>query len=339
MGDIIAKCGCNCSRCSTYKDNLATPGDRQLCSDGWKKYFGIRLSPEKLRACDGCQLPDKERKVYYLNCIARKCAIWNGIENCANCSDYPCDEVMGVHDVQKPGARDRIAARIGAPVPEEDYLRFIEPYEGIKHLNEIRSALKPEKIREVKLVSYKPRIVDFPAELPSSAKGTQALRSLHKLLAALNAPVEGISFARREVLKKRRPLLFRLLWTFGLFGRLQQDTDTSHLTIDSKVYYRQKNLSTYARVKHHFEILEECGVHCDIIPLVEKEWLTPGGGLRAKVGRNQDPAWIMTIRFDERAGGAPALSELGAYAQALNELIGAKDFGLFAAADMRGVIG
>jgi hypothetical protein len=37
-----------------------------------ERFLNIKLSPEKLRACDGCSIPDPDRKIYYLNCRIRK---------------------------------------------------------------------------------------------------------------------------------------------------------------------------------------------------------------------------------------------------------------------------
>ena len=165
MNTFVAKCGCNCSKCPTYKNNLRTFEDRQRCNRGWKKYLNINLSAEKLRPCDGCSIPDETRKIYYLNCHVRKCAINNGFNNCAYCSAYPCQEVLNIHSMQKPGAKEKIVERLGGSIPEEDYLAFIEPYEGIKHLNEIRQTIGAEEIVEIKRFSVRPKIVLIPNDL------------------------------------------------------------------------------------------------------------------------------------------------------------------------------
>ena len=106
---MMAACGCNCSRCPTYKENLQTSENRMRCSRGWQEYLGIHLSPGKIRLCDGCQVPDEERNVYYLNCTVRKCAQENGIENCAYCSLYPCPEVKNLHVTFDPDIREKIS--------------------------------------------------------------------------------------------------------------------------------------------------------------------------------------------------------------------------------------
>ena len=327
MRDLFSKCGCNCGRCPSYKENLQTDEDRQRCSDGWRKYLGFRLSPDKLRLCDGCQASDDENPVYYQSCYVRKCALKNSVATCAHCSGYPCEDVPKVS--LSADARARTAARLGTPIPEEDYLTFIEPYEGLKHLDEIRASLAPEDIVEMTRVSVKPRIVDFPDDLSSSKEETLAFEALHRLLAAVEA-VDGVSYARQAVLKKRRRHLLKILWAFGLFGELEEEEEEggSHLVIDSQTYLAQKIHSNYSRVKDYFKALEGYGVHCEHVPLTEEGWLTPTEALRKE-------GWFIKVSFDEDAGGVSALKALQSYAAKLEEKYGKRAFRYFSKANMR----
>jgi len=326
MKNLFSKCGCNCGRCPSYKGNLQTDEDRQRCSDGWHKYLGFRLSPGKLRLCDGCQAPDDENPVRYQNCYVRKCAVRNGVETCAHCSTYPCEDVKSLHEIQRADARERIAARLGTPIPEEDYLAFIEPYEGIKHLDEIRASLGPEDIVEMTKVSARPKLVDFPDDLPFSKEETSAFEALHWLIAVIES-INGVSYARQAALKKRRRHLLKLLWAFGLFGELEEK-GSPHLVIDGETYLAQKIHSSYSRVKDYFKALEEYGVYCEHVPMMEKGWLTPGGALRKR-------GWLMRMSFGDDAGGVSALKALQSYTARLHEEYGQRAFRYFSKADMR----
>ncbi len=326
MKDLFSKCGCNCGRCPSYKKNLQTDEDRQRCSDGWHKYLGFRLSPDKLRPCDGCQAPDDENPVRYQSCYVRKCAVRNGVETCAHCSGYPCEDVKNLHEIQRAGARDRIATRLGTRIPEEDYLAFIEPYEGIKHLDEIRASLGSEDIVEMAKVSAKPRIIDFPNDLPFSKEEFSAFEALHRLLATVGC-AEDVSYARQAALGKRRRHLLKILWAFGLFGE-PKEKGGSHLVVDSETYSAQKIHSSYSRVKDYFKALEEYGVHCEHVPLMEEGWLTPKGALRKE-------GWFMKMSLDDDAGGLSALKALQSYTARLNEEYDGRAFGYFSKADMR----
>jgi hypothetical protein len=326
MKNRFSKCGCNCGRCPSYKGNLRTDEDRQRCSDGWHKYLGIRLSPGTLRPCDGCQTPDDENPVRYLNCYVRKCAVRNGVETCAHCSGYPCEDVKNLHAMQKAGARERIAARLGTPVPDGDYLAFIEPYEGIKHLDAIRASLGPEDIVEVTKVSARPKLVDFPNDLPFSREETSAFEALHRLLAAVES-VDGVSYARQTAIKKRRQHLLKILWAFGLFGEPWEEGG-SHLVLDSETYLAQKIHSSYSRVQDYCKALEAYGVHCQHVRLAKEGWLTPTGALRRE-------GWCIRMSFDDDAGGVSALEALQSYSAKLDEKYGKRAFRYFSKVDMR----
>ena len=324
MKDLLAKCGINCGHCPSYRENLRSADDRQRCSDGWAQYLGFRLSPDKLRLCDGCQAPDDENPVRYQNCYVRRCAVQNGVATCAHCSAYPCEDVPKVS--LSANARDGIATRLGTPIPEQDYLAFIEPYEGTKHLDVIRVSLAPEDIVQTITTSVKPRVVDFPDFLPFSREETSAFQALHRLIAAVER-VDGITYAQQAVRTKRRRHLLKMLWAFGLFGERNED-DGPYLFIDSETYSAQKIASYHATLKSYFETLDGYGVHCEHVPLAEEGWLTPGKALRKS-------GWFMKMSFADSAGGAAALDALQEYAAKLSEKHGKQAFRRFSAADMR----
>lgn len=329
MNEMIAKCGCDCSRCPTYKDNLQTYEDRQRCHWGWKKYLDINLSAEKLRLCDGCSIPDEKRKVYYLNCYVRKCAIQNKIENCACCSDYPCQEVLTIHSLQKPGARKKIEERLGTAIPESDYLAFIEPYEGIKHLNEIRGNLCSEDIIEAKRFSVRSKIVEFPHDLYSSKLELSGYKNLYHLLSVLEIS-DDVPYSRKFTLEKNRKQLLKILWAFGRFGELNE-ADGTYLVLSSEVYTSQQINSYYSKVQDYIGLFEKYGVHCEIVPLQEKGWVTPTGALR-------NTGWLMKLTIDERMGGSLTIKALKNYALKLDEKYGDNAFRYFSKADMRSLI-
>ncbi len=324
MEALFGKCGVNCGRCPSYKSNLRTGEDRQRCSDGWGRYLGFTLSPDKLRLCDGCQAPDDENPVRYQNCYVRKCAVRNGAHTCAHCSAYPCEDVPGVS--LPADHREKRAAALGISIPEEDYLTFIEPYEGMKHLAQIRASLSPQEIVMMTRVSARPRIVDFPKELPLSKEETSALRALHRILAAIGSS-DDVSYAREAALKKRRRHVLKILWAFGLFGRSKEEGG-SQLVIDGETYLSQRIHSSYSKLKEYLQALEEHGVQCEHVPLKKEGWLTPRGGLRKQ-------GWSITMSFDDRAGGVWGLKGLQRFAVELKDEYGGGAFRYFSKADMR----
>ena len=329
MNEIIAKCGCNCSKCPTYKENLKNKADRIRCSWGWKRYLNISLSPEKLRLCDGCQIADNMREVYYINCAVRKCAIENGIENCAYCSLYICDELKNLHITFAPDFKEKIEKRLGEKIPRKDYLDFIECYEGLRYLDNIRKSVDKKKIVEFKKFSIKSKLASFPEDI----KNKIIYKSLYKLMEKINGTADNLSFAHREALKKKRPDILRLLWTYGLYGKFTNNDKC--LTINSLDYTKEKNQSMYPKLVEYFTLLKKYGVNLKLTPLIEKGWLTPTGGLRVRIGRKENLIWIMTLSFDSNIGGKDGLVALGKYSKKLLSRYGEKAFKYFSKADMK----
>ncbi|MBN2379501.1 DUF3795 domain-containing protein [candidate division WOR-3 bacterium] len=312
---LFAKCGNTCSSCPSFKANLKNAEDRSRCSAGWEKYLGIRLSAEKLRACDGCQYPAAEKPTRYLNCRTRKCAVFNGILTCAHCSVFPCEYLP----VFESASREKTEARLGERMPDEDYLTFVEPYEWHKHLDTIRASLAPEEIKEMTRVSYVPKTTPFPVNLSEDSH----FRDLHGLIAILGSE-EDIPYARLDALKDNRDYALRLLWAFGLSGKLEGN----NLVIEAGSYSAQKLYSGHSKVvNHYFKFLEGYGVHCEFVPLKEKGWLTPGGALRHK-------GWFVKMRFSPENGGKSTMHALRDYAAELSKQYGDKAYRHFSNADM-----
>jgi len=322
MKDHFSKCGMNCGRCPSFKENLQSMEDRIRCSNGWQ-LFGINLNPEKLRACDGCQTPDELKPTRYLNCYVRKCAVKNEVKTCAYCSAFPCKDVPKVS--VSSGRRKQIETERGSKISEQDYLAFIEPYEGIKHLTEHRKSIKPEQITQMKTVFYQPRIVEFSENMNLPSKEIKTFRAIHQLISSVETAA-NISFAQASLLKKRRSYCLKLLWVFGLFGKYK-DGETPHLEIDCKSYLNQKINSDYSLVTEYLIILKKFGVNCRIIPFQGYKWKTPTGGLRKE-------GWYMKMTFDKNLSGGESLKKLQEYVKKLHLQKQKNSFRYFFAADM-----
>ncbi len=323
MTRMLAMCGCDCGRCPSFKSNLRTAADRERVSAGWEKYLGARIRPDRLTACDGCAVPTEQRKNAYLNCRVRQCALYNGVPNCAWCSAYPCEDVRGVHELQREDGRRWIEKRIGSPIPEPDYLAFIEPYEGIKHLDRVRATLDPAEIVQMRPVSVGARIAPFPTDLKLSSTEQSAYRRIHQLLSSLEVH-HGISYARKLLLVKRRRQLLRLLWAVARYG----EWDGSRLRLSGRTYLDQGISAIRAQLGGLCETLADHGVKCELIhPPADADWLTPTGGLRRR-------DWRLSVSCAKRIGGAATLRALAGYAAMLAERFGDKACSRFARAEM-----
>jgi hypothetical protein len=218
----------------------------------------------------------------------------------------------------------QVEERVGRAISEKEYLTFVEPYESIRHLEEIRASLDREDIVEMKPVSFEPRVAGFSDAVPVSERA--AYESLHRLIGRVGA-ASGVSYAWREVLKKRRRHLLKMLWAFGCFGELEEEGD-SYLVLDGETYLAQKIHSSYSVVQDYCRALGGYGVRCEHVPMEEEGWLTPTGALR-KGG------WYMRLSLDDDAGGVPVLDALRTYAARLDEAYGKNAFRRFSRADMQ----
>jgi hypothetical protein len=131
MEQIITRCGYRCDLCLAYRPNvLANPSNQQILSDGWHMYFGFRIPPEKI-ICEGCMAEDPQ--LIDKACPVRPCVIDRALENCAECPEFGCARL-----VERLVVYEDLAARVAAPIPADDRVRFIAPYENKVRLEELR---------------------------------------------------------------------------------------------------------------------------------------------------------------------------------------------------------
>ena len=133
MDAILTRCGYRCDLCLAYAPNVSrNPADREKLSDGWFKYYGFRIPPERI-LCDGCMAQDP--RLIDKACPVRPCVVEKGLENCAQCEEYVCDRVA-----ERLVTYEWVKERAGDTIPEDDYLCFIRPYENERRLGALRAA-------------------------------------------------------------------------------------------------------------------------------------------------------------------------------------------------------
>jgi hypothetical protein len=221
---------------------------------------------------------------------------------------------------------------------------FVQPFEGIRRLENIHSSLKPVEILEpVTASASKTRISDFPEELLLSGKEKLSFRLVHILLEKTSSSSLGLqgsdAFAQRNTLENRRVHVLRFLWILGCYGKFKNNK-TEHLVVDAEVYEAnrgsEKKLAIWPFVKDNvIRILSEFGVSCRLVALEgvrEEDLLTGTGYMRNK-------GWIITMSFEENIGGTAALNALQVYAQSLERKYGKKAFHHFVNADMQILLG
>ncbi len=325
MISYIAKCGCSCIDCPTYKDNIRENEQRIACSLGWRKYLNINLSPEKLRSCDGCSLPDSDRKIYYLNCKVRKCCMVNDFENCAYCSSYPCNELIKVHSLQNIQSKEDFTAKTEKSISATDYKAYVEPYTGLNHLNKIREQLKNYEIKEFKKFSTNKKFKKFSDTSKLKEDTKIALKIIYALLTSIDIH-QDISYARYLSVKERRKQLLRIIWIFALFGELKENN--TRLELSGKTFLSQKipNLYLYERMIEYFSILKEYKIDCEIIPLNTMNWLSEKGILTKE-------GWILRMEYGHENNDKGVLYTLKNYVTQLDKTYKKNSFKYFNSAD------
>jgi hypothetical protein len=221
--------------------------------------------------------------------------------------------------------------RLGAPISDEEYHVFVEPFEGIGRLEAIRASLKPEEVVEpAKVQTSDTRIADFPGNLPFSKGETASFKAVHRLVSAIMRSPLGLrdtdTFAQRHSLEDRRANVLRFLWILGRYGEFEKENG-AYIVVDAGTFEAnrgsEKKLAIWAFVKDTiFKVLSEFGVRCERAALkgVKEEDLATGTGyLRGK-------GWVMKMSFEEKNGGAAALRALQAYTRRLDEKYGEKAF-------------
>jgi len=131
MEPILTRCGYRCDLCLAYKPNIEkNPANQQKLSDGWFKYYGFRLPAAEI-CCDGCMSGNP--KLIDRSCPVRPCVIERGLDNCSQCEQYICERLS-----ERLIVLEQVKQRVGAAVPEDDYVCCIMPYENRRRLDALR---------------------------------------------------------------------------------------------------------------------------------------------------------------------------------------------------------
>jgi hypothetical protein len=310
MQDLFAKCGNNCGRCPLHVGNLSDD-TRAWCAQGMGAYHGWNPKPEGVRACAGCQ--SSEGFMFLRNCPVRLCAQHSDVETCAHCSVFPCEYVPTVS--LPAGYRAQVEEKRGEPVPEADYLAFIEPYEGMKHLEAIRAPLDPSQL--VDPPPPKPlraRIAAFPDDMAFPGGLSAGYRALYDLLSGILTGRAEL-FVQQATLHKQRHNILYQLWLFGRYGRFPEE-DVATLVIDSDPLgsskeftgaVRKRDNALHATALVSTRLLQDFGVTIEHVPTGRRDWL-------------------LKMTVDPEAGGERTLRALQAYAKALVQEYGEPTF-------------
>ena len=112
MAEIIAYCGLSCDTCPIYlttreeneekRDKMRAEIAREI-----KEHYGIEYRPQDINDCDGCRTEGGRLFSGCKTCLIRSCARDKGLENCACCSEYACEQLLKFFAME-PEAKERL---------------------------------------------------------------------------------------------------------------------------------------------------------------------------------------------------------------------------------------
>lgn len=102
---MIAYCGLDCSECPAYVATIKDDDEkRKDLADKWSTEE-FPLKPEDVN-CRGCT--QKTDVISFCgDCDVRECASERGVENCAQCSQYACNKLDKIFEMDA-GAKERL---------------------------------------------------------------------------------------------------------------------------------------------------------------------------------------------------------------------------------------
>jgi hypothetical protein len=339
----ISKCGNYCGTCPWGCYQRA-----RISEEGWedykvaaKKYVGFTPTA---KPCQSCQTPNENLAKdvgvhnFVRGCLARECAVFNEIQNCAYCSRYPCDWIEAhIGEI----TRETVSERLGEPVPDGAYESFIEPFQGKAHLDLIRAGLNSDDIVEAKTVEIPvKKVVDYPEGAKIRGIKLSDLKAAHSFLSTLASTRFGLkhpdTVAGAGIIKGRRDVLFRFLWTLIQNGEIRNGGKT--LVLDGVTYAENKkgrdSLTTLSRANMYFKMLKDLGINAELIQLHD-DWFTDMGFLRTHIPKTHEPAWELVVSFTDKIGGKSTLKALKAYVNELTREYEKRAYSRFSKVDMR----
>jgi hypothetical protein len=236
-------------------------------------------------------------------------------------------------------SREKVEERLGESIPEAKYIAYVRIWEGMKNLDEIRSGLRQEEIREVKAVEEKlPRITPFPDVEKKYQDFEQLHSSLSKIILSKFNLSDTDTLAGQEMLKSRRTLLQRLLWILANHGTIDGDT----LSLDAISFNTyKKGTSGFPTSEgawiQWLDNLSKLGIHGELRFMLDDkaQRTSPIGWLRDRIPGTNNPVWYLDVTLDAKLGGPDLLKMLQSYASTLDDEFGKKAYSRFSKADMR----
>ncbi len=114
---MLAYCGLVCDTCPIHLATLEPDagkraGMRVDIARAATEIYQLPMTPEQVTDCDGCKAGGR-LLAGCAECPIRPCALERGLDTCASCPEYACEELEGhfAHDPESRARLDAIRAR------------------------------------------------------------------------------------------------------------------------------------------------------------------------------------------------------------------------------------
>ena len=95
MEQMVAVCGLECQNCGAFLATQNNDEQKRLeVAKEWSEKFTVEIKPEDVY-CDGCRSQSGVLFQHCHVCEIRRCSLAKGVENCAHCPDYTCEQLLG----------------------------------------------------------------------------------------------------------------------------------------------------------------------------------------------------------------------------------------------------
>lgn len=339
MEQIISRCGNICTDCpwSTFVRKKIAKEDWEDYSESIKNFIGFKPVKYEWDGCLGCLTPDDELPIhphsnFLKKCRTRKCGQYNEIQNCAYCGHFPCDNTVASYKFTK----EKVSEKLGKEISDEEYERYIKMFDSMTNLNEIRSGLKDTQIKDPKIVVHKPEIPELRGTFKSPS-----FKFVYDILFEMANSTLGIkgidTVSGLELYKEREEFFWRFLWLIGIFG----DINENELSIDSGTLYDNRKPISLPNNEESwkiiFDILLEFGINTELEIKTDKLY-TPGGYMRAKLPKTNEPAYILKMKPDTKLQKYPFFKLLNEMLLELQKNSGKRAFSNFKKLDFKSIL-
>ena len=330
MEQIISRCGNICSECpwSMFVRKKIAEKDWDEYSKQIKKYTGYKPVKYEWEGCVGCHTPNDElpRHPFFnflKKCRTRKCGQYNEIPNCAYCGRFPCANTVASDKYTK----EKVSEKLGKEVSDEEYEQYVKMFDSMTNLNEIRSRLKDTQIKNPTLVDHKREIPELTGTFNNP--GFKFVYDKLIEIAMSNLGIKGIdTVSGLELFKEREKFFWRFLWLIGILG----DISEHELSIDSGTLYDNRKPISLPNNEESwniiFDILSKFGIDTELEIKTDKLY-TPGGYMRAKIPKTNEPAYLLKMKTDQKLQKYPFFKVLNEMLLKLQEHSGKRAFSNF----------